>query len=350
MPAIQGIFLLIAAVLSASGFAQAHAANTTGTDSTLPRAAPLQRNVLTAQAMQQSPVAEQLITLSTPAEHFSALFLPANQAVAHGLVILLPGLGETFDWPTVIGPLRRKLPDAGWHTLSLNLPEPPPAQLSVRSSIASPVPEQILMQPPRPPAVEHEDSAPLEDTDTIEEDVETLDEPPTEAEPAEQEIVAEEEPAPIEPAAVQAIPIPDYPQRMHDFINAAVLYAETLNAREIILLGHHERAHWVLNYATEHSTLTPIRLALIAPRDSRLIHASYQHLIHISTLPIADFYYTGSSLSQQAAQQRINASRQAALQDYHQVALNSVSGARHIEQEQLFRRVKGWLNKPLNTQ
>ena len=115
MAAVNGILLLItASILSLSCFIQTAAANPVNAT----RTAPVQRNVLTAQATQLSAEAEQLITLTTAAEHFSALFLPANRAVAHGVVILLPGLGETFDWPIAIGPLRRNLPDAGWHSLS----------------------------------------------------------------------------------------------------------------------------------------------------------------------------------------------------------------------------------------
>ena len=83
----------------------------------------LGRNVLAAQAIQLSADAKQLVDLTTAVEHFSALFLPANVAEPRGMVILLPGAEESFDWPVAIGTLRRKLPDAGWHTLSLNLPE-----------------------------------------------------------------------------------------------------------------------------------------------------------------------------------------------------------------------------------
>src|SRR5690554_1840632 len=121
MVAVYGfLFLFTTSLLTLSCFTQTVAAN----PMSAARSAPVQRHVLTAQATQQSTEAEQLITLTTAAEHFSALFLPANRALAHDVVILLPGLGETFDWPIAIGPLRRNLPDAGWHSLSLNLPEP----------------------------------------------------------------------------------------------------------------------------------------------------------------------------------------------------------------------------------
>ena len=359
MSAMYSTLILIAGSVLAMGcYAQA-AADHASITSTAARAAVVERNVLTAQAVQFSTVAEQLVTLTTTAEYFSALHLPANQALAQGVVILLPGVGETFDWPIVIGPLRRKLPDAGWHTLSLNLPEPPSAQLTTEKFIADPVPEQIVLEPPLPAAIEPEETELTEETastakelDDIEEPGETLIEIEDLAEELTEDTATDTDSAPLAPVAVAPLPIPAYPQRINDFIQAAISYAETLNAKEIVLLGHHERAHWVLNYpaAQTSTSLTPIRLVLIAPRNSHLVDTPYEELIRISSLPIADFYYKGVFAEQQAAQQRLNASRRAALRNYHQVALNADSGTRNVEQEQLFRRVKGWLNKALNAQ
>lgn len=62
-------------------------------------------------------------------QEFLALFTPAstiNKAVTpRGAVILLHGLGAHPDWPDVIAPLREQLPDAGWATLSIQLPVHP---------------------------------------------------------------------------------------------------------------------------------------------------------------------------------------------------------------------------------
>ncbi len=144
------------------------------------------------------------------------------------------------------------------------------------------------------------------------------------------------------------MPLPDYPQRVSNFIDAAVAHAQTLNPTEIILLGHHEGAHWALDYAVTNSTAlpTPTRIVLIAPRSSDLVRLSYLKLIEANALPLADFYYKNHTSEHKAAQQRLHASRRAHLQHYHQVALTTASGVQDIEQERLFRRVKGWLNKP----
>ena len=48
-------------------------------------------------------------------ETFLALWKPANVGEPTGVVILVPASGESADWPQAIGPLRSKLPDAGFY-------------------------------------------------------------------------------------------------------------------------------------------------------------------------------------------------------------------------------------------
>lgn len=54
---------------------------------------------------------------------FLGLFLPAAQPEPWGGIILIAGENEHADWPTLIGPARRQLSAAGWHTLAISLPE-----------------------------------------------------------------------------------------------------------------------------------------------------------------------------------------------------------------------------------
>jgi pimeloyl-ACP methyl ester carboxylesterase len=53
---------------------------------------------------------------------FFALYTPAEGKLKRGGVILLHGLGAHPDWPDVVAPLRTGLPEAGWATLSIQLP------------------------------------------------------------------------------------------------------------------------------------------------------------------------------------------------------------------------------------
>ena len=88
-----------------------------------PRPPLLERSQEDAQALERLvPKAEQQ-TLQAGADSFLALWKPANDSDPQGAVIIVPGAGETADWPNAVGPLRQKFPDIGWHSLSISLPD-----------------------------------------------------------------------------------------------------------------------------------------------------------------------------------------------------------------------------------
>lgn len=55
---------------------------------------------------------------------FAAIYTEQLKPTAAGAVILLHDTEAHPDWPTVIAPLRRELPDHGWATLALQMPSP----------------------------------------------------------------------------------------------------------------------------------------------------------------------------------------------------------------------------------
>ena len=90
----------------------------------------------------QVPAAEQQ-QLQAAQDTFLALWKPANSSDPSGVVVIVPGAGENADWPRVVGPLRNKLPDANWASLSLSLPD-------LRSEASQPraaEPEKIPTEP-----------------------------------------------------------------------------------------------------------------------------------------------------------------------------------------------------------
>jgi pimeloyl-ACP methyl ester carboxylesterase len=62
------------------------------------------------------------VTLKTGELEFLALHSAARTAQTLGAVILLHDRGANPDWREVIHPLRTRLPDHGWETLSIQLP------------------------------------------------------------------------------------------------------------------------------------------------------------------------------------------------------------------------------------
>ncbi|NOX09005.1 MAG: alpha/beta fold hydrolase [Gammaproteobacteria bacterium] len=53
---------------------------------------------------------------------FLTIYSESNRSHVKGAVIILHGMGAHPDWQDVIYPLRTRLPDAGWATLSIQMP------------------------------------------------------------------------------------------------------------------------------------------------------------------------------------------------------------------------------------
>lgn len=51
-----------------------------------------------------------------------SIYTPSETEPARGAAIILHGIGVHPDWPDVIHPLRTRLPEAGWATLSVQMP------------------------------------------------------------------------------------------------------------------------------------------------------------------------------------------------------------------------------------
>jgi hypothetical protein len=83
----------------------------------------LERSQEEAAALARKVPAQEQQQLQAGGDTFLALWKPANTAEPKGAVIIIPGAGETADWPQAIGPLRRKLPDVEWSSLSITLPD-----------------------------------------------------------------------------------------------------------------------------------------------------------------------------------------------------------------------------------
>ncbi|MBB2496725.1 alpha/beta hydrolase family protein [Aquipseudomonas ullengensis] len=253
-------------------------------------------------------------------ERFLALWKPANAAEATGVVILVPGADETADWPSVIGPLRTKLTNAGWSTLSLTLPDSP----------AAPLPTAIL---PQPIVV-----APPVDTSAAasqEQDPASADKPAADAAAAP---VAEPAPAapPVDPAV-----------RVFARIEAGIAYAEQQGAQSIVLLGHGDGAYWAALFLAEKKPTQVENLLTVAAHLPAGQQPPLEELIPGLKLATGDFFYKDQASDRSDAVKRLQASKRLAHPSYVQVALKALPGNNDAEQEQLYRRIRGWLDKQL---
>ncbi|AGI22389.1 hypothetical protein H681_02535 [Pseudomonas sp. ATCC 13867] len=271
-------------------------------------------------------------------ESFLALWLPANTAEAEGVVILIPGDGESADWPVAIGPLRRKLPDAGWQSLSVTLPDP-----------------QSTAPVPRP--VDSPDKA-RADTDATAADSANKPEvtgsagnaTPTpestgeagSAEPA-QASPEETAPTPTDPVALRKL----HAERVLARIQAAVELAEQHKPRTIVLLGHGTGAYWATRYLGERTPADIRNLLLVAPEMPRDFQPPLEDTVPLLNLATGDFYYKDKVADRESAQRRLQASKRQKSPNYLQIGMYALPADLSTEQEQLYRRIRGWLSMHL---
>lgn len=278
-----------------------------------------ERSQDSAEGLERQLPKDEQQTLQADKESFLALWKPANAPESKGVVILVPGADESADWPQAIKPLRLKLPDVEWSTLSLSLPD----------SKAAPLPEAVLPRAPEPVPVDTA-AAPAEGTA---------------ADPATEGATtgAPSETAP--PAETPAPPPIDPAERIFARIQAGIAFAEQQDAKNIVLLGHGDGAYWAALYLRERKPEQVKQLVVVAPQLPGGQTPALDELIPGLKLATGDFFYKDLPADRGSAVRRKQASKRLAHDGYTQIALKALPGNLEAEQEQLFRRVRGWLEK-----
>ncbi|MBX8514536.1 alpha/beta hydrolase family protein [Pseudomonas cichorii] len=277
--------------------------------------APVERAPLLTRAQEDAIALERqlppqdLQQLQAGDESFLALWKPANSADPKGAVILLPGAGESADWPDIVGPLRRKFPDTGWATLSITLPD---------------VQDEALMprEPDAPAAEEKPKDAPKDDV------VKAAD---TQAQAGDEVAKAAEA---EERAKAEA-------EHIFARIESAISFAQQNKARSIVLIGHSSGAYWAARFLNERQSPLVQKFAMVAAREPVNTKPSLLELVPTLKMKTADFIY--KSQSPQAASARLQVSKRAKGAGFTQVALINIVGNEEAEQEQIFRRIRGWV-------
>ncbi|WP_221799395.1 DUF3530 family protein [Oceanobacter mangrovi] len=96
-----------------------------------------ERHAAVLEYLQLFQRSDEIITLSADDQPFYGLFLQERSGQPQGGALILHAEGEHGLWPQSTGMLREVLPDYGWSTLTLQLPDPP----------ALPVPPTSVYQP-----------------------------------------------------------------------------------------------------------------------------------------------------------------------------------------------------------
>ncbi|UMY62053.1 alpha/beta hydrolase family protein [Pseudomonas sp. LS.1a] len=283
----------------------------------------LERSQEDAQALERLvPKAEQQ-TLQAGADSFLALWKPANDSDPQGAVIIVPGAGETADWPNAVGPLRQKFPDIGWHSLSISLPD----------LLADSPQARVEAKPAAEPEQDKGESAPAKDV-------------PADANANVAQATAADADTAESTDAKQASEQTDPAdaERVFARLDAAVAFAQQHNARSIVLIGHGSGAYWAARYLSEKQPPQVQKLVMVAAQTPARVEHDLTSLAPTLRVPTADIYYATRSGDRNAAAQRLQASKRQKDSQYRQLSLIGMPGNKAAEQEQLFRRVRGWMS------
>lgn len=269
-------------------------------------------------ALQRQLPPQEQQQLQADSDSFLALWKPANVSQPKGAVIIIPGADESADWPQAIGPLRRKFPDVGWASLSLTLPDVPNDGSLPRIEDTTAVVDQAATAKDTKP---DDASKKAEPANTAEAD----------AAASVARAAAVEERAKAEAARIFAR------------IESAIAYAQQQKAHSIVLLGHGSGAYWAARYLSERPSPLIQKLIMVSAQEPSNAKPPLDELTTTLKVKTADFVYKDLPQNRQAALQRLQASNRTKNVGYKQVTLTALPGDDAGEQEQLFRRVRGWL-------
>ncbi|VVP80389.1 alpha/beta hydrolase family protein [Pseudomonas fluorescens] len=316
MPALcLSLILPCAFSVNAADPAPAAAAEKPAEEKPAERQPLLERSQEEAAALERKVPAQEQQQLQAASETFLALWKPANTADPKGAVIIVPGAGETADWPQAIGPLRQKLPNAQWSSLSITLPD-------LQSDAIAPRVVEATAAPKAP---------------------ETGSKDATTAQPIEQAAGGEAEVADQVVAETTEEQSKADAERIFARIDAAIAYAEQQSARRIVVLGHGTGAYWAARYLSERQTAQVEKFVMVDAQAPAKAKPPLAELTPTLKLPTADIFYMDKPLDRHAALERMQASKRLKTPAFSQVALRALPDNK-AEQEQLFRRVRGWLN------
>ncbi|MGH8449376.1 DUF3530 family protein, partial [Pseudomonas sp.] len=133
-------------------------------------------------------------------------------------------------------------------------------------------------------------------------------------------------------------------KRIFDRIDAAVAFAQTQSARSVVLLGHGSGAWWAARYLSEKQPAQVQKLVMVDGKTPMSRQPDLQQVAPALKVPTADIFYQDSPLERKNALARLQAAKRGKNDGYKQVSLKTVPGNSSAEQEQLYRRVRGWLS------
>ncbi|AJQ94268.1 DUF3530 family protein [Gynuella sunshinyii] len=242
----------------------------------------------------QSIVADQLVDISMSSGNITALFIEQRTASPQGAILIIPDTEQSPMSPELLEQVRNYLPDVGWSTLAIPLPDP--ASLPIPARQLSPAPQPFNYNP-------------------------------------------------------------DQTEQMYERIRAGIDFLQQRNIFNLVLIGFGSGADWSAAYMSEQLTQENNEgygLIMVNPQTPRNIPVpDLPRNLSTLTIPVLDIYFdqaqadTVRAKQRKAAVARAESKRNKPINAYLQI-LHPTAASRFADgPDRLTRSIWGWLKTNL---
>lgn len=256
---------------------------------------------------------DELVNLTSNEETFSGYLLPERTNKPQGGVLILPDNGQHGHWPRVVGPLRDYLPDYGWQTLTISLPDVPQSRLQ-RSEYLIPTEEKT------------------DQNNEGDNNAEVGDAPET---------------APAD--ATKANQQSDYyAQQMPKRINAAYQHLNQRGQLNIVIIANGHSATWAANWLAsqniDEENNRGFSLVIIDALDDAYAPVKLTPTLSELDFPVLDIITAANRNNAMTNKKRLGAMKRKKHEKYQQIHINAYDFSRAYSNK-INRIVRGWLSK-----
>jgi hypothetical protein len=270
---------------------------------------------------------DEVVSLPGTNQDYYGLFLEESTGSPQGGVLILPDNQQHGHWPDIIAPLREYLPQHGWATLTIGLPDEPAPQRIVRPKPTDQPSSSNSEEKNEPiasidPITLNQKGEPLLTTEAIDN-----------AGPDTRDLPSEE--------AVTIDTVKQYKKQNQQRISAAMEYLRSKGQLNLVIIGYGTGAAWAIDYLAQQNekglTLITIDAMPSQHNDTQILQQLAERQI-----PFLDLMQPNKPDVLKKGKARRVIMQRNKNERYQQVITSNVTGYRSNENPTT-RRIRGWL-------
>ena len=320
---------------------------------------------------------DEIVQLNAAEEVFYGFYLPEATGAPQGAVLILHDNQQHGHWPKLIAPLRESLPQNGWTTFSIELPELPASQRIMRDP--TPIVQTEKSDSEESDSEENSSTALTPITTDQEGDALLTEEAIDSDAPdfSKQPQVQEQDDKSLEPSLPRLAKLPDLPAdapftamaseaaavdplEQYQILNrqriiAAIDYLKSKGQLNLIILGYGTGAAWAIDYVEKISQADAAKakrntkadnkgltLVTIDARPSINRFADMNQQLKKMSIPYLDIIQPSKSLEMKYGKAREAIMNRNQNPNYQQI-ISADIGYDQDQNSPIIRRIRGWI-------